>query len=148
MLFLYIVLKFIKIHLQIKLGSSFTQLHTPFYQVPNFTPGNSRLSNCQPFHTVAQSMAHFTMVKWWRGPCLQTGKEWLIQGVQTTVVYIYLTSLLFKIDGLVFVTGLLCVFHLYSCLTFLDPFIASATHLDTCMNIGPCCPRECCRTSG
>lgn len=64
------------------------------------------------------------------------------------LVYIYLTSLFFKRDGLGFVTGLLCVFHLYSCLTVLDPFITSATHLDNCVNIGPCCLRDCCRTSG
>lgn len=64
------------------------------------------------------------------------------------LVYISLTSLLFKGDGLGFVTGLLCVFHLYFCLTILDPCITSTTHLDNCMNMGPCCLRNCCRTSG
>lgn len=47
-----------------KLGSSFTQVHTPLYQFPNFIPGNSHLNNCQPsqFHIDFQNMAHFTMV--------------------------------------------------------------------------------------
>lgn len=63
-----------------KLGSSFTQVHTPLYQLPNFIPGNSHLNNCQPnqFHIDFQNMAHFTVVGSGGGACLRTGKEWLI----------------------------------------------------------------------